>query len=176
MCSLQALGNVFFNLNDSKYKSVHVCVCQFESEFEHAFFSSPLAGTIACGEVLRCSQSREQCEGRRVLQQEVVHARALSGGNVKRHNWNQVKCLACQNPIWLPAKENRPKETQKGRKWRIMFTVQRSGMSSWEGHRWASGADWIRATGSKWPKSQALTSLLGVERWGWEAETSASLG
>ncbi|XP_035012795.1 uncharacterized protein LOC118109629 isoform X2 [Hippoglossus stenolepis] len=48
---------------------------------------SEATGTIACGKVLRCSQSQEQCEGRRVPQQEVVHARrALDGQDVERHD------------------------------------------------------------------------------------------
>ena len=75
-----------------KSKSVHVCAPVCLSLCEHASLSAPLAGTIACGEVLRSSQSLEQCEGRRVPLQEVVHARALTEGRASgvtiRSRWN----------------------------------------------------------------------------------------
>lgn len=106
--------------------SIIACTCMCQSEdvwaclCEHAFFSLPLTWTIACGEVLRSSQISEQCKGRRVPQMEVVHARALTQGEASgSHHWNQVKCLACRSPIWLPAME-----TQKGRSRGVVFTVR----------------------------------------------------
>lgn len=89
MCALcRSLGNIFFHFWMIPGIKVCTCVCQPEwvcpCLCEHASFSSPLAGTIACGEVLRSSQSQEQCEGRPVPQQEVVHAPALAGGGTSR--------------------------------------------------------------------------------------------
>lgn len=130
------------------------CACQSEwvcpCLCEHASFSSPLARTMARGEVLRCSQSREQCEGRRVPRREVVfHARALDFEDVRRLGGNQVKCLACHSPIWLPAVENGFKREGES-------VGSCSPAREAECHdcrverRRASGADWTRTTSVRW--------------------------
>lgn len=86
--------------------SAGVCVSLWPCLCVRAFFCPPPARTITCGEVPRSGQSWEQCEGRRVPQKEVVHARGLAkGGGVRHQRWNQVKCLACHS--WLPAIKKR---------------------------------------------------------------------
>lgn len=163
MCSL----HFFFHF--WTIPSVKVCTCVCHSEWvcpclcEHASFSSPLAGTIACGEVLRSSQSWEQCEGRRVPQQEVVHARAFAVGERQESGLEPGEMPGMPQSHLASCNGKLSQRNPERRKWRIMFTVQWGGMSSWEGQRPASGADWIRATGIQWPKNLALPSPWGVE-------------
>ena len=126
-----------------KSKSVHVCAPVCLSLCEHASLSAPLAGTIACGEVLRSSQSLEQCEGRRVPLQEVVHARALTEGRASgvtiRSRWN-----AWPPPHLASCNENPERENLEdyvhcpvwGRGW---------GGGGGGGRRQASSADWTQA-------------------------------
>lgn len=124
------------------------CMCQSLDTWaclcEHAFFCPPPAWTITCGEVPRSSQSWEQCEGRRVPQKEIAHARAPAKGEEStissRTRWNAWHATAG----FLQLKNGQCSPS--------------SGAECWAPRTKASSADWTRASGI-----QSVWFVLG--RW-----------